>query len=511
LRQRRMRLDRERGQTLVLIAIAMPLFLAVIALVTDGSMLLVHRRSLQVAADAASLAAAQEITSDTCDAACVNRVEHAAGEYSDKNGGPSVTDPGDGSRMLPVCASASKTNCVAVPYVDKSGVTHARQVEVRLTKTSAAFFTRAVGLKSLFDVSARAVGGTNFDVAPDTVSSSVRTGTTDPGSTITNTSTSTSTVTTGGEGAVAFTLSSDCPGAPATATVPAGAAIQWTGSQSTLKSLVTNGGISVSGNAGKSANHIALGKYAVASCRDFYGSPNPDPAAFPDVRNLPGAPIPYPVPPPNPAPPAGCLPVKPAPNNVDFTIDASWLTTHPPGVYCLTGSTALLTVGANGATFNGYTFFAPRITLSSNGMTFTNAPPASGQPPTVFDAYGTDATSKGVDTCAAGKPTSCAFSISGNSNTITGDIFAPNGTINLSGGGASTGNGGEGFMESLKLLVSGNFANFNGTGPTVGGTTTTVTSTTTSTTTIPGFTDPGTTVVTTIPGGTTGTTYGLDE
>ena len=506
MRQRRLRLHQQRGQTLIIITLAMPLFLSLIALVVDGSLLLVHRRTLQVAADAAALAAAQEITTDTCDAACQVRVERKAGEYSDRNGGPS--DKSSGSPILPLCASSSTTNCVAVPYVDKKGVSHPTQVEVRLTTTNSTFFTRAIGIKNLFDVSARAVGGGNFAVAPPTVSSSVRTGTTNAGTTITNTSTSTSTVTTGGQGAVAFTLSSDCPAASATATVPAGAAIQWTGSQSTLKSLASNGGISVSGNAGKAANHIALGKYSVASCRDFYGSPNPDPAAFPDVRDLPGAPIQYPVPPPNPAPPAGCTSI----GNADYAIDTtSWAQTHGPGVYCLTGSTALLTIGVNGASFDGYTFFAPRITLSSNGMSFTNAPPAPGQPPTVFDAYGADRKSQGVDTCAAGKPTNCAFSISGNSNTITGDIFAPDGTVNLSGGGASTGNGGEGFIESLKLLVSGNFANFNGTGPIVGGTTTTITSTTTSTTTIAGVTDPGTTVVTTIPGATTGTTFDLDE
>jgi hypothetical protein len=219
------------------------------------------------------------------------------------------------------------------------------------------------------------------------------------------------------------------------------------------------------------------------------------------VGPLSGAPIAYPVTPPSPAPPAGCISL----GNNDFTIGTGWTGTHPPGVYCLTGASSLLTLGANGATFNGYTFYAPRITLSSNGMTFTNAPPAAGQPPTVFDAYGTDDKNKGNDTCSQGQPTNCAFSVSGQSNSITGDIFAANGTINLSGGGASTGNGGQGFMESLKLLVSGNFANFNGTGPLIGATTSTTTTTTVVSGTVATNTVTNTSTV------TTGTTIGMDE
>src|SRR5690242_56414 len=59
----------EESQTMVLVALALPLFFAVIALVIDGSSLMAQRRTIQNAADASSLAAAQELTVGT---ACVS-------------------------------------------------------------------------------------------------------------------------------------------------------------------------------------------------------------------------------------------------------------------------------------------------------------------------------------------------------------------------------------------------------------------------------------------------------
>jgi hypothetical protein len=485
----------EGGQTLIFFVLAMPLFLAIIALVIDGSMLLVKKRSLQNAADATALAIAQDVgSSGVCAGGCLATANY----YITKNGG--TADP---SSFGSCNGDSSKSNCYQTNYHGNPSL-----VEVRLTSSAAGLFTSAIGLKSIFGVSARSVAGTSYGttITPGATNTIVHTGTTDPGDT--NTIVSTITTTTGGEGAVAFTLSSDCINAPASASVPAGASIQWQGAPSSLKSLVANGGIDILGNSNKHSDHITLGKHGVAGCENYLGSPTPDPSKFPDVRTLPGAPIPYPVPPPSPAPPTGCR------STGTGNIDNTWLVPaqgHTPGVYCWTSG--LLTINANGATFDGYTFFAPRIALSSNGMTFKNAPSASGQPPTVFDAYGTDVISSttGLDTCSFGAPTNCAFSMNGQSNSITGDIFAANGTVTLLGGGASTANGGEGFIESLKLLVSGNFANFNGTGPTVGGTITTTTSTSISTRT--GTTDPGFTVISTAPDSTstTSTDLNLDQ
>ena len=52
---------RQCGQALILVALAMPLFMSIAALVVDGTNLMVHRRQLQTAADGAALAASQDL------------------------------------------------------------------------------------------------------------------------------------------------------------------------------------------------------------------------------------------------------------------------------------------------------------------------------------------------------------------------------------------------------------------------------------------------------------------
>jgi hypothetical protein len=154
---------------------------------------------------------------------------------------------------------------------------------------------------------------------------------------------------------------------------------------------------------------------------------------------------------------------------------------HPKGVYCLTGTTALLTISSNGADWRGYTFYAPSISTSSTNQKFS---PASGES-TVFDAY------------------QGSLSIQGNGNTVTGNMFAPNptnGAATISGGGVGAGSG---YIEVQMLSVSGNFATFRGTGPSTPGTVTTSTQTTSTTTTYPGTTNPGSTVFGTTNSGST--------
>src|SRR4051812_18528262 len=82
----------QRGQVLILVMFALPLFFALMSLVIDGGNILVHRRSIQVAADAAALAIAQNVdhVTNTCgtyngqtgNAAC----NTLAAEYSSRNG-----------------------------------------------------------------------------------------------------------------------------------------------------------------------------------------------------------------------------------------------------------------------------------------------------------------------------------------------------------------------------------------------------------------------------------------
>jgi len=55
------RLDGERGQVIVLVAVLMVALVAVVGLVTDGGMVFTQRRDLQNVADAAALAGAMQI------------------------------------------------------------------------------------------------------------------------------------------------------------------------------------------------------------------------------------------------------------------------------------------------------------------------------------------------------------------------------------------------------------------------------------------------------------------
>src|SRR5881394_2236189 len=70
----------QRGQTLILIMVALPLFFALMALVVDGGNVLVHRRNIQVAADAAALAIAQNID--------LAASPHTCGTYQGQSGPP---------------------------------------------------------------------------------------------------------------------------------------------------------------------------------------------------------------------------------------------------------------------------------------------------------------------------------------------------------------------------------------------------------------------------------------
>jgi type II secretory pathway pseudopilin PulG len=158
---RKLRLRREDGQVLVLFALALPLLFGIMALVLDASNLMVQRSSIQNAADAAVLAAAQDLSGGfdsgcTSDPLCVAalRVTTAnnAAAYSAKNSGPSA---------LGQCVTAADTNCYSWPYKSDNG-----RVEVRLRKSVATSIASAVGMGSHFYVSARAVGSTRAIMTP---------------------------------------------------------------------------------------------------------------------------------------------------------------------------------------------------------------------------------------------------------------------------------------------------------------------------------------------------------
>jgi Flp pilus assembly protein TadG len=120
------KLRRQDGQTLILIALALPMLFAVVALVIDGAHLFVQRRSVQNAADASALAVAQGLPMTQASAQVL------AQQWADKN-------------------LSGGTVVATTPYKGDAG-----RVLVTVTKPSPTFFAQVLGFTSA-QVSARAV------------------------------------------------------------------------------------------------------------------------------------------------------------------------------------------------------------------------------------------------------------------------------------------------------------------------------------------------------------------
>ena len=510
---------REDGQIIVLVAVSMALVMILAAIVVDAGHAFVEKHHLQNAVDAASLAAAASLPEHpglTCDStnisdptACAT-IKSDAETYLALNGYPGVI-------LMPCDRTGPHAPCYMTPYKGQP------LVLIKLNADVSTFFGGIIGVSKLgLDASAAAsataststsistgvtnpdlildstISGTTIDpltvtgttrpdqtitgtttpdstitgttiagttIADTTIPGStspdqISVGTTDPGSSIQGTTidpsilygTSTNGVTNGGVG---FAKSSAC------------AAISYTGAGGgTLKlgSVETNGGFTVSGNG--EATKIFYGSSNPA-CQKISGNGSVDnPIPF-------TPPVDWPLPPPNPAPPTGCQ------STGTGSPGASWTSTHPQGVYCWSGS---LSLSSNGKDWSGYTWYAPAISVSSNGQTFA---PAPGQT-TLFDAY-------------SGDPT-----LQGSGSKATGNMFAPAGDAKVAGGSVGAGSG---FFEAQTLSFSGNFSSFTGTGG-LGGTptvfpTTTIPGTTDPGRSIPGTTIPGTTIPGTVSGGST--------
>jgi Flp pilus assembly protein TadG len=136
----------EEGQTLIVVLFAMPLLIAIIALVADGSNLFTNKRSVQNAADAAVFAVAQDLPADgsACTSApCLATFQSDADAYSRlKNSGPAVTH---------ACADSTDTNCYVTPIPGKGN----SSAQIRLRKSVTTFIAGFVGLSSS-SVSAKA-------------------------------------------------------------------------------------------------------------------------------------------------------------------------------------------------------------------------------------------------------------------------------------------------------------------------------------------------------------------
>jgi len=506
---------REGGQTLILITLALPLFFALMSLVVDGGNILVHKRNIQVAADAAALAMAQDVGlgSTTCNAAC-----QAQGRIYAKKNGVDV-DSTWHQCSDPDPAHPTDTNCWAYPYINKSDLTnpHYDQVEVRLTAHVTTFIAGVIGIYGA-NVSSRAVS----DAGPH-LSYSTIPGTTIAGSTMVSTIHGGTTVTTdpdqlsGGSG-VAFAMSRVCNaisyGGAGSGTWDDAIKNGQPGSASVLGAFATNGGVDFSGNAPKKMTWLAFDQ---ARCMN---GTNHDPDSPPSGTNLcqakawntpPGSgtdsnnncvqtlvgvhglPLNWPIAPPTvPTPqtgaydpasyPAKCSDVTSQKNgqgivNVNISNQNQW----PAGIYCVTGGASFQISGVDGTTL-GHTFFAlggGTISVSSNGTTLKDYWPTSfcGPRPNPGDprkgcVSGYDPYTLMYATYASADG-NCAVCLQGQNGNLTGDIFAtkpdvfpPNltqtgGIIKVSGGALSAG---QGFLESWNLSITGNTGTYKGTG-----------------------------------------------
>jgi Putative Flp pilus-assembly TadE/G-like len=511
--------------------LAMPLFLALISLVADGGNILVHKRNVQVAADAAALAIAQnvDLASPSCDDACAD----VGREYAKKNGI-------DVDSSWHKCDAAHTTNCWTYPY---NG--HNDRVEVRLKAHVTTFIAGVIGLYGA-NVSARAVAST----APITGTSTSPDVSVPPSTTVSTTPGGTHTTTDpdqlSGDSGVAFTMSRLC-GAFTYGGNPKG---EVTGA------FATNGGLTFNGFG--NPKKVAWLAYDASRCpkpTPDSGTSNCTAKAWGDssdsnnlcVKTLVSlnAPVNWPISPPNPPTPRSgtwnasadfgrnCIDL--GSGNVTFSTSG-----NPPGVYCVSGATARLTINNVGdlTAGDGYTFFALggatiNVSGNTNKLRFYwpsgPAPTGCGARPTTrtqtFTCFGR--TISGYDpqtllyaTYPSPDGTTCAICLDGSSNDLTGDIFAPKpdtfpptlppqtggGLVAIQGGGLASGSG---FIESWLLSLSGNTGSYRGTGASIvipGQTHTTTDPDTTTTVVISGTIIAGTTQVTTI-----GTAMNLNE
>jgi len=157
------------------IVFAMLLMIALALVLVDGGHAFVEKRSLQNAADAASLAAAAQLTPGmACTGVCLVNVKNTAEQYLVYNG-VNLT-----LHFCDVSAVPADTNCYLTPYNGDNGL-----VQIRLSRSIDTFFGGAVGVGSI-DISARAASRATAVTAATTIP-----GTTQSDQTVYNTDTST--------------------------------------------------------------------------------------------------------------------------------------------------------------------------------------------------------------------------------------------------------------------------------------------------------------------------------
>jgi len=458
-------LRREAGQALILVALAMPLFMSIAALVVDGANLMVHHRQLQTAADGAALAAAQDLSAylpisppgGACSTWGTQRtvqprpaIVAAAEDYSNRNSGPGTLAGGSCASDTARCSAATDRNCYTWPYRGDS-----KLVEVRLRESVSGFFTNAFDavvpgdpLGNVFNVGSRSVASATLNTTiTSTSSTSVRTGTTIPPRT------TTVFTTTIGPGAALFAKDTACG---------PNQGISVTGNNDRIAGVAfSNGRITITGNANTHVDNAQ------------YGGPNGctlnDPgktgvnSTHSDDRDWPKKWIRSVV----------CAAAQPGNNTAGPITRAN----PPDGVYC--SDTSITITSLRDPT--SLTLVAPTITLPSS---INNAAFSAFQDGLLFWQETGD------------------FTFSPNNSTVDGWIWVPAGRLTVSGN-----SGNRGFYQALDVTIGGNGLDLSGNGPIDITQTIPV-----STSTTPGVTDPGTTqVFTNQTTRTVGTTLRLDE
>jgi len=489
----RRRSESQRGQALVLVALCLPLFFAIVALVVDGATLMAKRRAIQNAADAAALAGSQELPArGPCNiVVCQPRLKAKIEEYSAKNGGPAVLNGGPFGAGK--CVAATDTNCYTNAYKGS-----AQLVEVRLEMPVTTFFTGAAHIIGPFSVSARAVASANgipgaftTTVPGTTINGTTIDGTTIQGTTvgpttITNSSTSSSTTTTFAGDIALFAKDTACGSGGNNnnnGIFMNGNTYDVTGAS------ISNGNVTVNGNPGAILHQVVYGgpnNCTIGGTHVATAAPTPtvhtDDRIWPKTWNA-NDPINI--------DPQGRPPICTPGSGVTVFSDKGLhkIPAGADGIYCALDGTLEVDGDAT------ITLIAKKITFNAQTMTLHAK----------FDKllfYQTEGD----------------LVFEPNNSSADGWIWVPNGRFTYGGNGSS-----HGFYEALDITIQGNNFQLLGNGPLGEPTNTVVSSTTYSTTTTPGITtDPVTILGITTPGttsiGTTvttptivGTTHGLDE
>ena len=411
------RLLAESGQSLIIMTIAVTVTIGMGALSIDVASWYRTHHQAQVAADAASLAAA-------------NCLANAGGSSTNDV----CTSTADTTHAAQVATSIAADNGLTIPTSDVSfndGV-----VTVKLPTSAPGFFANFVGIHS---ASVQADSAASYLGPHDTVSTSYNTIST----TITNVSTVPTTTTDSGSPLVLFGMDSGCSDTGVD---------QQGGSMTIDGGILSNSGVSLD-PGGSSYETVEDGPGCSVSEEGGGGTFNPstnNPSS--ETVTVPDQAADWPVPYDTSA--------DPLPACTDtYSGSGTWDIGNPPGgaeVYCYPGGAIELTGYEN---YDDDTFICGSFSIQGGGISLE----AANYPTNKLLIYAT----------GTGTP----VSLTNGSGTVIGDVETPNGNITLDSGS----NNFTGLLEGLSVSFSGGSDTITGDGPTTYYTQTTYSTTTTTT------------------------------